>query len=120
MWRTLDPIHILGLVSENIIYESFWVIFPIVSKDEFLTYIEQKLNTIKEAVLRGKISIQVQIVVIEGIDDQYFIRMNHTIGKNDFDSLISVSVSEDGLINKISFLPTLPQFKLKQLEVLLE
>ena len=112
MWDTLTPEPILDLVSDDITYESFWVFIPIHGKQNFLFYIEKKLNTIKDAVERNKISLSTSLVQIEEIGDEYFILLKHTITGTDFETLLRVSVT-GVLISKIQLTPVYKTYTLK-------
>ena len=112
MWDTLTPEPILDLVTDDITYESFWVLIPIQGKQNFLIYIEKKLNTIKDAVERNKISLSTSLVQIEEIGDEYFILLKHTITGTDFETLLRVSVT-GVLISKIQLTPVYKTYTLK-------
>lgn len=50
-WNNLDISFIEPVLSDNVIYESQWVLTPMVGKESFLTYMKSKFDTIREAVL---------------------------------------------------------------------
>ena len=112
MWDTLTSEPIIELVTEDITYESFWVLIPIQGKQNFLIYIEKKLNTIKDAIERNKISLSTSLVQIEEIEDEYFILLKHTITGTDFESLLRVSLT-GVLISKIELTPVYKTYTLK-------
>ena len=118
MYKTFNPIHFKRLVSDDVIYKSSFVFYQIEGKNEVLIHLENKLRTIKEGVVRGMVTLKSQLVVIEGISDQYFIQLNHTIDNNDYECLITVYVKEDGLIRKILITPINPYNTLIPLKVL--
>ena len=118
MWNSLDPNPLRGLVSDDITYESSWVLLPIVGKKKFLSYITKKINTISKSVSKGEMTIHSEVVRQEGSEGLYFIVLTHQITLNEIKSLITVSVNEDGLINRISIDPFYPESPVKTMKIL--
>ena len=110
MWNTLDPSHISDLISNNIYYESYWVIRPIRKKERFLDFFEKKLKTIKDAVQKGRVTIETKIVHIKGNDEEYFLILKQHVKGVYNESLITVSV-KDGLIEKMTIEPLRRRFR---------
>lgn len=112
MWNTLDPNHIKDLISENIHYESYWVLRPIRGKEGFLYYIERKLKTIKLGVERNYITIESQVVHTIDDPDEYFLILKHIMEGTHNESLIRVSV-DNGKITRMGIEPVSRRFKVK-------
>lgn len=110
MWNTLDSSHISDLISNNIYYESYWVIRPIRRKERFLNYMSKKLKTIKTGVKRNQINIETQVVHPVENEEEYFLIMKQSVKGVYNESLITVSV-EDGLIVKMGIEPLRRRFK---------
>ena len=115
MWETFNPEPILEMVSDDIHYESKWVLRPINGKEQFLDYIEKKLKHIKAAVDKGEIEIHSSVGQVTGQDDEYFLLLYHTIRGKRFESLIRVT-AEGGLIIKMSIEPLKKRFNIVPLD----
>ncbi len=49
-WNNLDASLLEGLLTQDFIYESQWVLSPLVGKDKFLNYLYSKFRAIKSAM----------------------------------------------------------------------
>jgi hypothetical protein len=115
MWKTFNPEPIREMVSDDIHYESHWVLRPIKGKEPFLDYIGKKLDTIKAAVDRGEIEIHSTVGHIDVQDDEFFLLLYHTIRGKKFESLIRVGVQND-LIVKMTIEPLKKRFNIQPMD----
>lgn len=114
MWNTFNPSYIRDMISDKILYESFWVLRPIRGKEKFLKYIEEKLKTIKQGVNRNLILIESQVVHTMDNEDEYFLLLKQMIEGTYNESLIRVMV-ENGKIIKMGIEPVRRRFKVNMI-----
>lgn len=114
MWNTFNPSYIRDMISDKILYESFWVLRPIRGKEKFLKYIEEKLKTIKQGVNRNLILIESQVVHTMNNEDEYFLLLKQMMEGTYNESLIRVMV-ENGKIIKMGIEPVRRRFKVNMI-----
>ena len=111
MWNTFSTESISDFIAEDIIYNPFGLNFSIQGKENYLSYIEQSIKTLKVTFEVLEFTFSCQLVQIDGFKDEYFILLK-TSSKNsnvvvtdilDVDFLEKVLV-KDGLINNIEFM----------------
>jgi hypothetical protein len=56
-WNNLDISFIEPVLSENVIYESQWILIPLTGKDSVMSFLISKFDSIKEAVLSNDMLI---------------------------------------------------------------
>lgn len=108
IWNFLDVSYISGIISDEVIYESYCVINPVIGRELFLQHMEQKLETVRNAVRAGEVQLYAQIVAVEGIFHECFVKLNQNVNGQPDESLISISVNEDGTIYRLTISPLLP------------
>ena len=69
-WNTLDISPIIPIICEDFIFESQWVLVPIVGKAHFLEYLNSKFNAIKNAQQKETISINAELGMIPKLDSR--------------------------------------------------
>lgn len=108
VWNFLDVSYISGILSDKVVYESFGVQNPLVGKENLLQHMELKLETVWNAVQSGDVQLYAQIIAIEGIFHECFVKLNQIVKGQCDESIISISVNEDGTIYLITINPLLP------------
>lgn len=108
MWNFLNLSRVEGMVSDNIVYESYLVLNPIEGKEDFVQNMQRKLQTVFNAVQAGEVQLYAQLVSIEGIYHECFVKLNQIVNGQPDESLISVSVNEDGTIYRLMLNPMHP------------
>ena len=108
MWNFLNASNISGIVSNDVVYESFGVQNPLVGKENLLQHMELKLETVWNAVQSGDVQLYAKVVSIEGIFHECFVQLNQLVKGQYDESIISVSVNEDGMIRQLATNPLLP------------
>ncbi len=69
-WNNLDTKYILDNLSDNIIYESQWVLVPINGKREFIAYLESKFNAIKSAMKHELIQVTAELALAPSLQNK--------------------------------------------------
>lgn len=108
MWNFLDISYISGIVSDEVVSESYWVVNPLAGKEDFLMHMERKLETVRNAVQAGDVQLFAHVVSIEGIFHECFVKLIQIVKGQFNESLISISVNEDGTIHLITINPLHP------------
>lgn len=107
MWNFLDVSYIRRIVSDGVVYESLLVENPKIGKEVFLSHMERKLETIRNAVQAGEVQLYAHVVSVEGISNECFVKLNQNVNGQYDESLISISLNEDGMIYRLTISPLL-------------
>jgi hypothetical protein len=60
-WNKLDTSFLAGILSDDFIYESQWVLTPLVGSDQFLAYLNSKFTAIKNAMNNQVITVSAEM-----------------------------------------------------------
>lgn len=69
-WNNLDTSFIESELADDFIYESQWVLVPIVGKNEFLSYLHSKFTAIKTSMQSQVISVTAEIAIHHSMHDR--------------------------------------------------
>jgi hypothetical protein len=69
-WNNLDTSFIESELADDFIYESQWVLVPIVGKNEFLSYLHSKFTAIKTSMQSQVISVTAEIAIHPSMHDR--------------------------------------------------
>lgn len=69
-WNNLDVCFIEDALTDDFIYESQWVIAPLVGKQQFLSYLDAKFNAIKKARNSQIMTISAEIAFHKDISER--------------------------------------------------
>jgi len=58
MYNDLDTTKLENCLSEDLVYESQWVLTPLIGKENLLKFIVQKFETVKKANVQSKAVMQ--------------------------------------------------------------
>lgn len=69
-WNNLNTSFIESELADDFVYESQWVLMPIVGKKEFLTFLHSKFTAIKTAMQSQMISVTAEIALHPSMQDR--------------------------------------------------
>ena len=101
-WNNLDTKFIETILADDFIYESQWVLVPIVGRKPFLTYLASKFEAIKTAMQSEPMTITAELAMHPAIYNRPCIVLSQISSKE---------------ITQVSLLINLQQGKIKQIDV---
>ena len=64
-WNHLDTSYVREYLSDNLVYDSQWVLENIMGKDDYLTYLEPKLEAIRVSRDAGKMVVVAELASLQ-------------------------------------------------------
>lgn len=101
-WKNHDTSYIKEVLSEDVVYESQWIYYPIHGKSNVINYLDVFFDAFEEGIRMGEIDFSVEI---KQMDNENTIQMNRKVFGKDFKTLLIITIDENGLITKIGNTP---------------
>jgi hypothetical protein len=105
-WNKLNTDYIKTSLSDEIVYESQWVLIPIIGKAEVLMYLKNKFKTIKREMKSGITIIKAKIGYLPAMNKRPCIVLSQIIS-NKFNEVTILIEVKQSLISRIDlcFIP---------------
>lgn len=101
-WNNLDTKFIENELAENFIYESQWVLTPIMDSKAFLIYLQSKFQAIKSAMQRETMSVSAELALHPAIEKKPIIVLTQITGEG---------------VRQVSMLVKAEEAKIKRIDV---
>lgn len=107
-WNTLDASILKNHLSDDFIYESQWVITPIIGKELFLHYFTKKLNVISASKKEKRGNIKAEIIAHPYLTNKKCVLLTQLRDEGPIKVLLEIQI-HDHLIKRIdlSFMPSI-------------
>lgn len=106
-WNNLDISFIENELSQHIVYNSQWVLTPIMGKEKLLDYLYAKFSAINSARLSGPMFVKAEIGVIPSLQEKPCIVLSQSSTEYNRQVTILIEVQDDLIIRiEICFIPT--------------
>ena len=97
-WNELDSSLLKDWLSKDVIYESHWIVLPLIGKDSVIDFLSKKFETIKKHNLVPEVSL------IQSDDNEYMVLVKLELEDESSESIFRVSI-RNRLISGISIIP---------------
>jgi len=105
-WNNLDISSIENELAEDIIYDSQWVLPPVIGREILIHYLKEKFAAIKSARLSGLMFIQAEIGVIPSLQGRPCIVLSQSSTEYNSQVTILIEVQDDLICRiEICFIP---------------
>ncbi|HMQ67674.1 MAG TPA: hypothetical protein PKA90_07155 [Ignavibacteria bacterium] len=117
-WNELDTIHLERYLSEYVIYESQYVLTPLLGKIEVLDYLDEKFLTIRNHMKTKLILINASIGYLPSMSMRSCIILSQIIEKEMNQSTVLIEI-KDSLISRIDicFIPATKDVMFEGMEI---
>jgi hypothetical protein len=99
-WNTLDSTLLEGLLHEDMVYESQWVLQAMEGRQAYMAYLKGKFDTIRKSVVEGNMTVKAELAHRPGNSDEHVIVLSQSSATDEVKVSILVQINE-GKISRI-------------------